>query len=447
MILQNLDEVSDALLDIASVSSRNLKLEKLRVYLKKVEWLEETIEFTLNPYKHYKINKVKEVECNELHTALPVKRLFLFLEHLTKQKGATNQDRDHLNELSSITPKTVAVVNKIVKKDLRCGVQVKTAKKLIPDLPVYDVMKAVGDNPFPGKEWEKFVELCGAYAGIVSSIKVDGFRVSYVIVHDDNTVEYLSTAGKPYPNFSVFDEEMIVLAKGIYDKYHQVYGIEYPMRFDGECVTEDGDFQSIQKHARRLSNVDPEVYRLLLWEVLCPDVAYLDRYDMLDSLHTTSGERYDFLNLVDNTNDKVFRLELFTDLYSNAQDVIDHAMRVISDGNEGLLLKTPYHEHEFKRSKHWFKLKALYLKGLGIEVDLPVIGFEYGKEGTRLEKMLGAFICEYKGHRVKASGKLSDEQRIEYVKNLPHIIEVHADSETNDGSLRLPIFQRARYDK
>jgi len=76
-----------------------------------------------------------------------------------------------------------------------------------------------------------------------------------------------------------------------------------------------------------------------------------------------------------------------------------------------------------------------------------VIGFEYGTKGTRMENMLGSFICEYKGKRVNVSGKMSDDQRIAYVKDLPSTIEVHADSETNDGSLRLPIFQRAREDK
>ena len=444
--MNNLDEVYDALEDIASVSSRNLKLEKLGVHLKEVQWLEETIEYALNPFKHYKTSKVRMIELKEPEGVIIIQNpyeVFFFLDVLSKKKGASNDDKDHLSMLASMSTKSVAVVNKIIKKDLRCGVHRSTAKNFMPDLPIYKVMKAVSDRSFPGKEWEEFVELCGAYAGIVSAIKLDGYRVSYVTAQEDGTVEYLSTAGKPYHNFGVFDDEVMKLAWGIHNKH----SIPFPMKFDGECVSKDGDFQTMQKHARRQSNIDPEIYRLILWEVVHPDIAYLERYQMLDSLHTTTGEIYDFLRLVDSTPEKVFRLKVFTDLYSCVQDVIDHAWRVISDGNEGLMLKTPYHEHEYKRSKHWFKLKALYLKGLGIEVDLPVIGFEYGREGTRLEKMLGAFICEYKGHRVNVSGKMSDKQRLAYVEDLPSFIEVHADSETNDGSLRLPIFQRHREDK
>ena len=448
MVKATLDGVYNALEDIASDASRKSKLEKLEKYLGKVPWLEETIEYALNPYKHYKTTSVKLIKNVEyLGDAGKPDDIFIQLDRMAEQKGASDVDKMHLSGLSSLSEKTINVVNRIVKKDLRCGVQVTTANEFL-DIPVYKVMKAVGDSQFPGKEWPKFVELCGGYGNIISSIKVDGYRVSYVNVNEDDSVEYLSTSGRPYDNFSVFDEEILELAYDV----HKNIGAAYPIAFDAECVSKDGNFQTMQKHARRQSNIDPDIYRLLVWDVLCPSdhlpYGYTSRYNLLDSLPTTSGEIYDFLDIVSEyPNRKVFKLLHKFYHYRNDDDVIAHAREVISGGNEGLIFKTPDHQHELKRSKHWFKLKALYLKGYGIEVDLPVIGFEYGKKGTRLENVLGAFICEYKGKRVNVSGKLSDKQRIEYAENLPSFIEVNADSETNDGSLRLPIFQRVRIDK
>ena len=152
--MTNLDLVHDALEDIASVGSRNLKLEKLKKYLKEVPWLEETIEYALNPFKHYKTTKVKEIKAHENANA---GGLFTFLNLLANQKGASKEDKNFLSSFASMSPKTVVVVNRIIKKDLRCGIQVKTAQKLIPDLPVYEVMKPFGDNPFPGKKWKVFV--------------------------------------------------------------------------------------------------------------------------------------------------------------------------------------------------------------------------------------------------------------------------------------------------
>lgn len=442
--MSNLDDVYDALEDMASTPSRNLKLEKLGVHLGEVPWLKETIIYALHPHMHYYINKLPKSKATKY--SYGNEQIFAFLNGMIALKGATDGHKQYLADISGYSQKTRTVVERILKKDLRCGVSIKTAQKFISkdDLPLYEVMKPYGDNPFPGKQWDKFINLVGLGLGedILWAIKVDGYRVSYVTVHKDGSVEYLSTNGKPYDNFKVFDEEIILLARFLNYKY----GIKYPMKFDGECVAKDGDFQTMQKQARRIRNVDSDMFRLLLWDVIC-DRPYFERYELLDFLPTTSGERYDFLETVSKTDSKVFRLEHkpFNSMLPDKASEL--ARKVIADGNEGIILKTSHHLHQFERSDDWFRIKALYLKGEGIEVDLPVIGFEYGRKGTRLEKLLGKFICEYKGNRVGVSGKLSDDQRKKYMEDLPSVIEVNADSETNDGSLRLPIFQRARYDK
>ena len=435
---ENLDKVHDALQDLSNTPARNLKMEKLKEYLKTTPWLKETILYALHPHWHYNTNRVTFVKTDPNTN---IQQLFNWLYLLARQKGATDTDIMELNKLSSLSEKTVQVVSKIIKKDLRCGIQATSASKLIPELPTYEVMKAESDNPFPGKEWKKFIALCGSIEKVVWSLKVDGYRTSYVTVFEDKTVEYLSTAGKPY-NFHIFDPEMIELAT----KLHNI-GLSYPIKFDGECISKDGDFQTMQKQARRLHDTNPEIYRLLLWEVVT-NGTFKKRYDVLDCLKTTTGEKYDILKMVDENPDiKVFRLKHNFHGFFKTEDVTALARRVISEGNEGLMMKSAFHEHEYKRSKHWFKLKALYLKGEGIEIDLPVIGFEYGKAGTRMEKMLGSFVVEYKGTRINVSGKMTDGERIAWAKDLPSWIEINADSETDDGSLRFPIFQRIREDK
>lgn len=454
----NLDRVHDSLTELSKISSRNAKTERLGILLGEVPWLEQTVIYALHPHMHYNINKLPKADIDIMQTEREDFKkpgaIFHFLTLMAGKNGATDSEKQFLANLASVSDKTRDVVLKILKKDLRCGVNVKTAQEFISEdkLPLYEVMKPFGDNPFPGKQWDKFLRLAKTTDNICWATKVDGFRVSYITIQENGEVEYLSTNGKPYPNFKVFDKEIRILAHNLDLKY----GLQYPMMFDGECVTDDGDFQSIQKHARRIYNIDPSVYRLLIWDVL-DDRPYFTRYSMLDSLETTSGEKYDFLKLASKSLNRVFRLKHTNlwdylkdsngDIENLAESVRQLTMKVISEGNEGIILKTINHEHEFNRSDHWFRIKALYLKGMGIEVDLPVIGFEFGRKGTRMEKMLGAFICEYKGNKVRVSGKMSDDQRKAYVDDLPSVIEVHADSETNDGSLRLPIFQRVREDK
>ena len=108
--MNNLDEVYDALEDIASVSSRNLKLEKLGAYLKEVQWLEETIEYALSPFKHYNTSKVRMIDgmLMLLKGVIIIQNpyeVFLFLDVLSKKKGASNADKDHLSMLASMSTK------------------------------------------------------------------------------------------------------------------------------------------------------------------------------------------------------------------------------------------------------------------------------------------------------------------------------------------------------
>jgi ATP-dependent DNA ligase len=453
--MMSLKEVHAKLAELAATPSRNEKKEILGEALdlnspNYVDQLQNVIELALNPFLHFNISRIKYVRDPYKEGEWSPFPLYNFLLELAEADGASNNDRKKLSALASCDPETVAVVNFILKKDLRCGISTKTVNEFL-DIPSYEVMKPYGDNPFPGKNFEKFLSLAEEQSNfILWSIKADGYRISYAIVQEDGSIEYLSTNGKPYNNFKVFDAELFSIACDLRD----TYGINFPMKFDGECVSTDGDFQTMQKQARRKTNADTDVYRFLVWDVISDSLplGYFDRYTMLfDTVKPiTTGETYDFSDKIKQfKNNKIFVLKhSILPLEEATEDRIRAmALSAISLGNEGVILKTPYHMHEFERSNHWFRIKALYLKGSGIEVDLPVVGFEYGREGTRLEKLLGKFLCQYKDKIVKVSGKISDKQREEFVKDLPSVIEVYADSETNDGSLRLPIFQRVRVDK
>lgn len=56
--------------------------------------------------------------------------LFEFLDYLREKGSASDMDKNTLSRLSSGSAKTLHVVNCIVKKDLRCGVGVKTINKI-----------------------------------------------------------------------------------------------------------------------------------------------------------------------------------------------------------------------------------------------------------------------------------------------------------------------------
>ena len=120
----------------------------------------------------------------------------------------------------------------------------------------------------------------------------------------------------------------------------------------------------------------------------------------------------------------------------------------VTEGYEGIMIKSLDAPYECKRSDFWMKWKPT------ISVDLNIVGFE---EGTgRNAGRLGAFICEGEDNgrriRVNVGSGFSDSDRDQYWSRrdilLDHFVEVQADAVTQnqDGtySLRFPRFLRFR---
>jgi DNA ligase-1 len=120
--------------------------------------------------------------------------------------------------------------------------------------------------------------------------------------------------------------------------------------------------------------------------------------------------------------------------------------KVLALGYEGLVLKTPEHRYQTRRSYDWLKVKNTR------EEDLPIVDVF---EGTgRLEGSLGGIIVERRnGVRVRVGSGFSDELRTR-IWNDPNgyigkTAEVLYHEETPDGSLRHPRLGKGgiRWDK
>ena len=75
-------------------------------------------------------------------------------------------------------------------------------------------------------------------------------------------------------------------------------------------------------------------------------------------------------------------------------------------------------------------------------LDLVVVGVQEG-EGAFAE-LMGALVCDYNGVQVKVGTGFTVEERYEYFKNPPKMIEVDYQEITKDGSLRFPVFVKDR---
>jgi DNA ligase-1 len=170
----------------------------------------------------------------------------------------------------------------------------------------------------------------------------------------------------------------------------------------------------------------------------CPEV-YFNVFDMPFTSHPFS-ERLGYLEAINwGGHDQI---KLVKHSFVTSLDKVQRNMdKAIAAGYEGLVLKTPDHIYQTKRSGDWCKIKLVESE------DLPVIG-TFAGEG-KYTGMLGGLIVERaNGVHVRVGGGLSDSQRAQDPADFIGLTaEVLYHEETPDGSLRHPRLKTFRYDK
>jgi len=341
------------------------------------------------------------------------------------------------NVLESLYEADAGVVEKIIKKDLRCGVSEATANKIWPKLvSTYPVMLASGfDQKLVDKI--KFPAYC--------QLKLDGMRFNAIV--RNGTVEYRSRNGKELNIPSkLFSDALLKLA--------DFYGADYV--FDGELLVVDSAGKPLDRKTGNgilskgvkgtMSDKEAAMVRVTLWDAI-PFTGF-----QAGVFKTPYNERFmqlmqnvDFLkgvSAIGHLVDIVWTKEV--DNQFAAQKIFE---KFLAEGQEGTILKSKTNIWEDKRSKEQIKFKG------ELECDLVVVGWE---EGTGKNKgRLGALVCESSDGliQVNVGSGYSDEQREEYTKKvIGKIVTVKYNARIKDRGdgverLFLPTFIEMREDK
>ena len=310
---------------------------------------------------------------------------------------------------------------RILIKDLRCGVSVKTVNGVAPGtVPVFGCMLAHDGAKHPKKiKGECIIEY-----------KYDGVRVIAIVQNGSATL--YSRNGKVLSNFPHIEE---ALSKPEYND----------TVFDGEVMSDD--FQTLMKQVHRKEGAQTQDAYLALFDVLSLD-EFQEGEGSQDAMSRKLAlEEYrdkdECIKVVDYwvvNFDKPEGQELFNDLNKTA----------LEKGYEGLMIKPTHDIYKCKRSHAWLKIKPF------IEVTLKVVALE---EGTgKNEGMLGALVVEGeddgKFFHVNVGSGLTDENREQIWANqdavVGQLVEIRADAATQSQdaedtwSLRFPRFKTFR---
>jgi hypothetical protein len=415
-------------LELANTSSR---LEKEAILKKHHanETLKRVLFLALDPYTQFYIRKIPGYTPNFTERfAMPLSGALESLDKIINRDVTGNAAIQHLkNILESVVADDAKVIERIIEKDLKCGVSEATVNKIFPNLiPTYPVMLASG---FDEKIMNKM-----SYPAYVQ-LKLDGMRFNAIV--QNGKVDFRSRNGKSIDLLGNLEQEFLALAG------------ELPVVFDGELIVREksGVIMNRQKGngilnkavKGTISSSEAAQVEAVVWDIILlkdfkdgvSKMPYEMRFQMLEELEMP------------------WRVSLIENIEVASEDEAHHLFEeYFSKGEEGIILKDITKGWEDKRVKHQVKFKG------ELECDLLCVDWQEGT-GKNVGK-LGALVLESSDKLVKVNvgSGFTDEQRDKYTMNntVGKIVAVKynakiQDKKTGEFSLFLPVFIELREDK
>lgn len=385
--------------DLAADNSRLAK-ESILTANKDNILLQTVLDAALNPYYTYHIRKIPNYTTGE--------KMFTLVEaiaELNKFKIRQLTGNDAIQHfkflLSAVDPDDAIVIQRIIGKDLKCGVQSSTVNKIWPGLiPTYPCMLA---NPYNEKT-AKNIRFPG-----IAQIKADGMRAN-AWMDSDGTVRIHGRSGKPIEFNGVFE-----------DRIRPLLERSEGYVFDGELIVveKNGDIMSrkqgngiLNKAIKgTISDTECELVRFRIWDRILfgefqsgrSDIPYSQRVQGYeDAISDTPSEYYSAIE---------------SRTVGSMAEVDDYFAEALAQGEEGIMLKNHNMPWEDKRSKDIVKFKAEK------DCDLEIIGYNPGTPGTKREGKVGSLIVASSDRKVETNiSGFSDEQLDEMSKNIQDYI-------------------------
>ena len=418
---------------LAANASRNFKIEQLELN-RNNETLREVVRLALDPFTQFYQRKIPKYTPNNnplgdnLDWALDQ-----LLTMLASRKVTGNAAIEHLQYvLENITADNAKVIERIIAKDLKCGVSVSTANVVWTGLvSEYPVMlcsqfeqKLVDKIKFPA-----YVQL-----------KMDGMRFNAIV--KDGKCEFRSRNGKEILLLGNLEQEFIALAGDV------------DCVFDGELlVMLEGDHQFADRQTGNgilnkankgtISKEQAALVHATVWDVI-PYILFIE-----GECAVPYAKRFASLELLVNKQEskgkKIWLVS--SDIVQTQEEANGIFEKYLEQGLEGIILKDGSGIWEDRRAKHQIKFKG------ELECDLKIVAVEEGK--GKAVGMLGAIVCESSDGVVQVSvgSGFSDAQRKQLWKeNIVGKVaaikyNMRIKNKQGEESLFLPIVLEIREDK
>lgn len=463
MIVYSLKDVYEKLLTIKNTSSSNDKVKLLKEYLKDdlfrgcvVLAYSENTNFWINSFKQISEPLRKtEYNFNRIKAALKtfgIKKVDKYLisrilYRISNNTGISDLEKRHLELISSIDLETYHLTELICKKDLNCGINIKTINKAVPNL--------IYETPYQRCSTMKYFDRIDFNDSPIIQCKANGM-FAYLIVEkngDKYNLTFKSRSGKVFNQLDILIDKLINktrkmkygINKGLLENINESFVLMGELRvFEEDC--------SIMNRQKGNGILTSCLYGTA-------DVEYLDRifYTIWDYLPLDDFNRHESdisysdrffkasvrVSAVD--DDRILRL--IPSLYVNSKkEANDFYLKMVNEGEEGAIIKNRLSLWKNNTSRDMIKMKPI------IEVEMKIVGFT---KHLKKPEWMGALELESSDGKVKClcgSGFTEDDRGIDWKKNIGKIVSIETegliqDKKSDIFSLYLPVFIEIRSDK
>lgn len=379
----------------------------------------------LNPYRVF---NVKKWESPKAFASVDPDDFSKFLELLNLLHNRTITGNAAKAAVTAIlglyTEKTSHYLERVLRKDLKCGADKKTFEDIYPFLNIPEFLQGLAAKiDDSGKyKWE---------FPCIAEAKYDGMRLIAFI--ENGEIEYFSRGGKTADYVvGLFDEELIQLGKTF----------RRPLVVDGEAYARN--FQETTQ-ARGVKNEEARSYlKYNIFDIMTKEewvnqscsMKQKDRMELIYSLFKVNS----FKKISLSHAKVVYSVQEAMDFYASLEDM---GKETGIDLSEGLIIKKVNGLYDWdpkRKSMVWAKYKPV------LDFDVKIVDFLPGNKDTKNENILGALVIEGEdenGNKIKCkcgAFKIKSPKAKDYVKNLARSVGIDLTKISEDEFIRTYIW-------
>lgn len=390
------------IIDALRANNSTLAKEKILLENKDNELWKKILFYTYNTNYNFYIKKmpIKLEHCD----GCTWEDIFSLLDSMRNKEMRGNRGYDALYLLLENCTKDVAeIVQLILGRDIKCGINIKTINKVYDDyIPTTSYM---GCQQFNAKKIKAIIERDG-YA--ISELKSDGqygnsiMTTSIDIVSrngkttwlDGKIIDALTNFQRTLPEIDmVLNGELMI--KGF--SRSQSNGLITRLTNINEKLSE-GETKKAQKAQDEILKETGKTYLELqddifyvVWDLIPYDY-YLKKF-----YHKKRIDRLKELQeLVEAFDNDCIQLQRYR-IVKSYKEAIEHMKEELQNGEEGTVVKSAICPWRDGKKDEQFKGKVEF------QVELRIVGFNEGKKGSKNENTLGALRCESECGTIKVN--------------------------------------------